>query len=187
MLAIDLAVRATPARWWHAHKQHITSCDDFKRLTMIRFSNDKGCLQKKYTGESDPRSHIQSCEQNWSDIPEDERVHLFIHALDTVPRNWYNEKELHKGTMTWPIMIDNFLLTFTFECEYPSIDQALESINTKIFYDCTLPVYTQPDWAIQLEHVLECYNFTKEPSNEDENPRSINIPESEGTHEVEGI
>ena len=75
MLAIDLAVRATPAIWWHAHKQHIASWDDFKRLTTIRFSNDKECLQKKYTGESDPRSHIQSCEQNWSDIPEDEWVH----------------------------------------------------------------------------------------------------------------
>ena len=25
MVAIDLAVRATPTRWWHAHKEHIAS------------------------------------------------------------------------------------------------------------------------------------------------------------------
>ena len=83
-------------------------------------------------------------------------------------------------------MIDNFLLTFTFESEYPSIDQALEIINTKIFDDCTLPVYAQRDWAIQLEHALECYNVTEEPGDEDENPHSINIPESEGTRDVDG-
>ena len=52
MEAIYLVVKATPARWWHAHKEHITSWDDFKRLMAIRFSNNKEPLQKKYTGES---------------------------------------------------------------------------------------------------------------------------------------
>ena len=83
-------------------------------------------------------------------------------------------------------MIDSFELTFAFESEYPSIDQALDFIKTKIFEDCTLSVHTQPEWAIQLEDALECYNFVAEPEDEDENPRSINIPESEGTREVEG-
>ena len=81
---------------------------------------------------------------------------------------------------------DRFLLTFTFESEYPSIDQALDVIKTKIFDDCTLSVPAQPDWAIQLEHVLECYNFAAEPDDEDENPCSVNIPELEGTRGVEG-
>ena len=152
----------------------------------IRFYTDKEPLQQKYTGESDPRSHIKICEQSWSDIPEDEWVHLFIHTLDTVPRNWYTETELHRGMITWLVMIDIFLLTFTFEYEYPSIDQALEIIKTKIFDDCTLPVYTHPDWAIQLEHALECYNFVEEPSDEDKNPRNINIPKSKGTRKVDG-
>ena len=44
MTTIDLVVKATPARWWHAHKEHITSWDDLKRLMAIRFSNDKGPL-----------------------------------------------------------------------------------------------------------------------------------------------
>ena len=41
MTAIDLPIRATPARWWNAHKENIPSWDDFKRLMAIRFSNDK--------------------------------------------------------------------------------------------------------------------------------------------------
>ena len=111
IIAMDLAVRATPARWWYAHKENIASWDDLKRLMAIRFSTDSEYVQHKYTGQSDPRSHIQTCEQNWSDIPEDEWVHRFIHTLDTVPRNWYTEAELRKGTTTWPLMIDSFLLT----------------------------------------------------------------------------
>ena len=69
MTAIELAVRATPARWWQAHKENIASWDEFKRLMAIGFCNNNERFQQKYTGDSDPRSHIKSCEQNWSDIP----------------------------------------------------------------------------------------------------------------------
>ena len=62
MSVIELAVRATPARWWQAHREHIASWDDFKRLMAIRFSNNNEYLQQRYTGESDPRSHIEMCE-----------------------------------------------------------------------------------------------------------------------------
>ena len=47
-------------------------------------------------------------------------------------------------------------------------------------------MYSQLDWAIQLEHALECYNFAEDPGDEDEDPHSINIPESQGTHAVDG-
>ena len=73
--AMDLAVHATPARWWYAHKENIVSWENVKRLMAIRFSDDREYVPHKYTGESDPRSHIQTCEQDWSDIPEDEWVH----------------------------------------------------------------------------------------------------------------
>ena len=125
MEVLDLAIRATPARWWYPHKENIASWDDCKRLMVIRFSNDKECLQQKYTRESNPRLHIRTCEQNWLDIPEDEWVHLFIHTFDIVPRKWYTETELHSGTISWPVMLDSFMLTFSFESEYPRIDQAL--------------------------------------------------------------
>ena len=93
---------------------------------------------------------------------------------------------MHKGTTTWPLMIDSFLLTFTFESEYLNVDQALDIIKIKIFEDCTPSVQTQPDWVVQLTEALECYNFAAEPEDEDEDPHSTNIPESEGTRNVEG-
>ena len=82
-------------------------------------------------------------------------------------------------------MIDSFLLTFTFESEYPSVDQALQVIKSKIFEDCTISVSAQPEWAIQLKEALEWYNFASEPEAEDEDPCDTNIPESEGTRDVE--
>ena len=51
---MDLAVQATPARWWYAHKDNIASWDDIKRLMAIRFSVDREYVLQKYTGESDP-------------------------------------------------------------------------------------------------------------------------------------
>ena len=83
-------------------------------------------------------------------------------------------------------MIDNFELTFAFESEYPSINQALDIININIFEDRTLSVSAQPELAIQFEEALEFYNFVSEPEEEDEDPCNINIPESEGTHDVDG-
>ena len=45
METMDLAVKATPARWWHAHREHNASWDDLKRLMVIIFSSDKEHLQ----------------------------------------------------------------------------------------------------------------------------------------------
>ena len=83
-------------------------------------------------------------------------------------------------------MIDIFLLTFAFEYEYPGVDQSLQVIKSKIFEDCTISVPAQPEWDIQLEEALECYNFTSELGDEDEDPRNTNIPDSEGTRDVWG-
>ena len=43
--AMDLAVQATPARWWYAHKENIASWDYLQRLMAIGFSNNKEPLQ----------------------------------------------------------------------------------------------------------------------------------------------
>ena len=75
-------------------------------------------------------------------------------------------------------MIDEFKWTFGFESEYPKNDNALEVIRTKIFEDGPLPLFKQPNWAAQLETGLECYNFV---ANKDEDPRNVNILESEGS------
>ena len=42
---------------------------------------------------------------------------------------------------------------------------------------------THPDWATQEAFAVECYNFTVE---EEENPRSLAIPETEGYCDVHG-
>ena len=83
-------------------------------------------------------------------------------------------------------MTDSFLLTFTFESEHPIVAQALDIIKTKIFEDRTISVPVQPEWTIQLEEALECYNFASESEEVDEDPRNTNILESEGTRDVEG-
>jgi hypothetical protein len=37
LLALDLALKATPARWWGTHKETITNWYQCKRLLRIRF------------------------------------------------------------------------------------------------------------------------------------------------------
>ena len=37
--ALDVALRATPARWWDAHKKNIATWETCQRLLMIRFGD----------------------------------------------------------------------------------------------------------------------------------------------------
>ena len=52
-----------------------------------------------------------------------------------------------------------------------------------LFDVCPSPTANQLDWAMQMETVMECYNFTTE---EDDDPHNVNIPKSEGSHDVQG-
>jgi len=61
----------------------------------------------------------------------------------------------------------------------------LQEIKEFIFTTPKEPIeWAQPDWSTQLHHMLECYNVTVEE--EEEDLRTINIPEIEGRREVEG-
>ena len=62
------------------------------------------------------------------------------------------------------------------------MDDALELVRMKIAEDPS-PICTQLDWIAQIENARECYNFTID---EDDNPRNINISESEGLRAVVG-
>jgi len=76
-------------------------------------------------------------------------------------------------------------MTFSFDDGFESIDEALQEVKTTIFRISQDPLdLIQPYWTTQLSHALECYNVTAEE--EDEYPRKINIPETEGHHGVEG-
>ena len=80
-------------------------------------------------------------------------------------------------------MVDGLELTFNFESEYLEIDNALGSIRARVFKVGPLPVDSYRNWVAQLETALECYNLA---ADEDDKPCNISIPESEGTHEVQG-
>lgn len=62
-----------------------------------------------------------------------QRVHIFSHTLDIIPMNWYFETELHHGTTEWDILREIFLMTFSFEDGFKSIDEALQEVKAAIF------------------------------------------------------
>ncbi len=86
-LALDVALKATPARWWNAHKKHIDSWPECQRLLQIQFGNEEAYVKTKSNGDTDPREHVKIGTTVWHRIPQKEWVHRFIHTLDTVPRN----------------------------------------------------------------------------------------------------
>ena len=109
--------------------------------------------------------------------------HLFVHTFDTTPKSWYAETKLCKGTESWSLLTEGFQLTFGFHSECPEIEDALEVIRMNLFDDCPSPIVNQLDWETQMESVMECYNFATE---EDKDPRNVNILELEGSHDVQG-
>ena len=146
MKTLDVELRDTPTRWWTTHKRHITTWETFNRLLAIIFVEDAGGMNYRYDGQTDTRIHMEVCVQAWQHRNVDERVHLFVHTLDTIPKYWYIETELHRCTENWPLLIEGFQLTFGFESKYPKINDALEVIRVKAFDDCPLPLFNQPDW-----------------------------------------
>ena len=91
------------------------------------------------------------------------------------------ETKLCRGTENWQTLRENLYLTFD-QSEYPLVDDALELLHIRVADD-PLPISIQTDWTAQTENPKECYNFTIE---EDDDPRNINILESEGSRAVAG-
>ena len=140
-----VALRATPARWWIAHRGNIATWDTCHRLLMIRFGVDTGGMNSLLDGVSGPTSHIQTCEESWKNRFDDEWVHLFVHTLNSTPRHWYTKIELRRGTENWKTLRENLYLTFD-QSKYPLVNDALELVRIKIAYD-PLPICTQLDWV----------------------------------------
>ena len=74
-------------------------------------------------------------------------------------------------------------MTFSINEVCPALDAAIRLIHTKVFDDQEIAEY-QPDWKEQEANAVECYNLAID---EDDDPRNINIPESEGHCEVHGL
>ena len=47
--------------------------------------------------------------------------------------NWYIETELCHGTGEWDILREGFMMTFSFEDGFDSIDEALQEVKAAIF------------------------------------------------------
>jgi len=59
---------------------------------------------------------------------------------------WYLEMELCHGNTEWDVLKEGFLLTFSFEDGFTSIDEALQEIKVVIFRMPTEPwEWTQLD------------------------------------------
>jgi hypothetical protein len=154
-----------------------------QRLMQIRFGTEEENIAQKYTGESDPTGHVEQCRDLWSSVPETEWMHIFIHTLDTILKNWYLELEMHRETTRWEELVQRFKVTFTFEHESPSIDAVLQAIRTKIFSEEgsmeVVSVCSAHRANIIVHELLECYNVAKEEHDE-EDPRNVQVPETEG-------
>jgi hypothetical protein len=112
-------------------------------------------------------------------------VHKFINTLDTTPINWYLQVELCLITTNWEGMSQNFVSTFLFEIQYPTMDQMLQIVRQKVFEEApSLPVEQEEDeWTTPLQKLQGCYNIN---SDEDDDPRKVNIAETEEQRDVEG-
>jgi hypothetical protein len=102
LLALDLSLKTTPARWWGAHKETITNRYQCKRLLRIRFDAEhKNKKQWRNEGLGTPVKHLEECAMLWKMTPLEECPHHFIHTLEGIPMNCYTDQELCKGTTTW--------------------------------------------------------------------------------------
>jgi hypothetical protein len=89
---------------------------------------------------------VLSCKESWSDVPREQWVHKFVNTLDTTPFNSYLHAELYLIIVDWEGMIKNFVTTFLFESEYPSVDQALQIVRQKVFKEASsLPLEQEED------------------------------------------
>ena len=182
MEALESAFRATAVRWWTSHKKQIPTWEVCQKLLRLRFSDQLATAHSKFDGKTCPQDHLSNCYEAWKYIPHDEWVHRFVHTLGPLAKNWYEEAELRRDTVSWDCLVHSFVNTFSTNDVCPALDAAIRVIHTKVFNDQEM-TETHPDWATQEAFAVECYNFTVE---EEENPRSLAIPETEGYCDVHG-
>jgi len=65
LMAFDIALKATPARWWATHKKQIDDWSQCKEFMKIRFVEKSNYVGFKYTGQSSPKDHIYVCLEAW--------------------------------------------------------------------------------------------------------------------------
>jgi hypothetical protein len=101
-------------------------------------------------------------------------VHKFIKNLDTTPIHWYIQVELCLTTAYWQGMTHNFVATFLFESQYPTVYQSLQVVRQKVFEEApNLPLEQEEgEWTTPLHRLQGCYNINVD---EDDDPSNVNI------------
>ena len=94
-------------------------------MMILWLGRPNAILTQKYSGKDDLRDHLEKWTKVWVTEPQPEWVHIFCHTLDTIPMNWYLEMELCHGTAEWDALKGGFLLNFSYEDGFASIDEAL--------------------------------------------------------------
>jgi hypothetical protein len=119
--------------------------------------------------------HLEKCRALWKMTPPEEWHHHFVHTLEGIPANWYTNPELRKGTTSWPVLQQNFTITFSFEHENPNIDAALKQIRGVICIKepkVKLITEEQQQNRQTVKELLSCYHVQEEIPKEDD-PRYI--------------
>jgi hypothetical protein len=153
LLALDEAFKARPTRWWGRHKKNIAEWVQCHTLLIVHFSDQVEGCEVWYTSQICPKDHMRSCEEAWSNIPKEKWVYKFINTLDTTPINWYLQEELCLAIIDWYGMTHNFITTFLFEIQYPTVDQDLQIVRQKVFKEVSnLPLDQEEDeWIVPLQ------------------------------------
>jgi hypothetical protein len=151
----------------------------------VRFSTKVEYIAQKYTWVSDPTNHAEQCKNIWSLISKKEWTHIFIHTLNTIPKNWYLELEMCRETTNLDQLIQRFKVKFNFEHESPFVDASLQVIRSNMFSEEgsieVVPICSAHRDSMTIHELLECHNVAKEEQDE-EDPRNIKVPETEGEH-----
>ena len=66
LLAMEEALKATPARWWETLKKTITGWAQCQPLMIVLFGDIEVYHTGKYDGWNVPRSHLMECQTLWA-------------------------------------------------------------------------------------------------------------------------
>lgn len=94
---------------------------------------------------------------------------------------------MHRETVRWEELVQRFKITFTFEHESPSIYgalQVIQMISEEEMMEVVL-VCSAHRAKMIVHELLEYFNVAKEEYDK-EDPRNVQVPETEGERAIEG-
>lgn len=125
----------------------------------IRFGTITEGITEHYSGLNDPREHILTCGYIWNEVPRDIWTHMFVHTLNTIPKNWYIQLEMRRETVSWEALTSNFVHTFSAYEDDLMVETALQLEKEKIFEGIEESEGNLPEWTQFIEKAMECYKL----------------------------